>query len=103
MVFLISELFECSHGFGFTKEGRKIYANIQKFVSFLLGTNIGEVFYLATAILANMPVPLEALQILFLNLMSDGCPAIALSKDESDISSMNSESLSSTTSPKSYI
>jgi len=66
------------------EEGRKIYANIQKFVSFLLGTNIGEVLYLATAIIANLPLPLEALQILFLNLMSDGCPAIALSKEPGD-------------------
>jgi len=66
------------------EEGRKIYANIQKFVSFLLGTNIGEVLYLAVAIVAGMPLPLEALQILFLNLMSDGCPAIALSKEPGD-------------------
>jgi len=66
------------------EEGRKIYANIQKFVSFLLGTNIGEVIYLATAIIAGLPLPLEALQIIFLNLMSDGCPAIALSKEPAD-------------------
>jgi len=66
------------------EEGRKIYANIQKFVSFLLGTNIGEVGYLAAAIVADIPLPLEALQILFLNLMSDGCPAIALSKEPGD-------------------
>jgi hypothetical protein len=66
------------------EEGRKIYGNLQKFVSFLLGTNIGEVWYLATAIIVGMPVPLMALQIIFLNLMSDGCPAVALSREPAD-------------------
>merc|ERR1719361_1198499 len=66
------------------EEGRKIYANIQKFVSFLLGTNIGEGIYFAIAIIAGLPLPLEALQIIFLNLMSDGCPAVALSKEPAD-------------------
>merc|ERR1719174_3583262 len=71
------------------EEGRKIYANIQKFVSFLLGTNIGEVIYLSASIVASLPVPLEALQIIFLNLMSDGCPAVALSKEPGDLDNMN--------------
>jgi magnesium-transporting ATPase (P-type) len=71
------------------EEGRKIYANIQKFVSFLLGTNIGEVVYLSVSILATLPVPLEALQIIFLNLMSDGCPAVALAKEPADPENMN--------------
>jgi len=66
------------------EEGRKIYANIQKFVSFLLGTNIGEIVYLSISILASLPVPLKALQIIFLNLMSDGCPAVAISKEPAD-------------------
>lgn len=61
--------------------GRTIYSNIQKFVCFLLGTNIGEIIYLSVAIIAQMPFPLEALQILFLNLMTDGCPAVALSRE----------------------
>ncbi|CRG95888.1 non-SERCA-type Ca2+-transporting P-ATPase, putative [Plasmodium gallinaceum] len=61
--------------------GRTIYSNIQKFVCFLLGTNIGEIIYLSVAIAAQMPFPLEALQILFLNLMTDGCPAVALSRE----------------------
>merc|ERR1719506_2393857 len=71
------------------EEGRKIYGNIQKFVSFLLGTNIGEVCYLSASIVASLPVPLEALQIIFLNLMSDGCPAVALSKEPGDPDNMN--------------
>ncbi|KAH7647324.1 P-ATPase [Cryptosporidium bovis] len=63
------------------EEGRKIYSNVQKFVAFLLGTNIGEILYLSVAIAAQLPIPIAALQILFLNLMSDGGPAVALSVD----------------------
>lgn len=71
--------------FDFTPlSGRKIYANIQKFVCFLLGTNIGEIIYLTIAVAARMKMPVEPLQILFLNLMSDGCPAVALSQEPSD-------------------
>merc|ERR1719498_382591 len=66
------------------EEGRKIYGNLQKFVSFLLGTNIGEVWYLATSIIVGLPIPLMALQIMFLNLMSDGCPAVALCREPKD-------------------
>ncbi|KAF8822081.1 putative P-type ATPase4, partial [Cardiosporidium cionae] len=66
------------------EEGRKIYANIRKFVSFLLG----EIIYLTTAIIASLPLPLEALQILFLNLMSDGVPAVALSREPADDDNM---------------
>merc|ERR1719271_1773815 len=70
------------------KEGRKIYNNIQKFVSFLLGTNCGEVLYLGFSIAAGLPVPLLALQIIFLNLMSDGCPAVALSREPAEATIM---------------
>merc|ERR1719321_1193105 len=63
------------------EEGLKIYGNIQRFVCFLLGTNCGEIFYLTVTIIAGLPPPVEALQILFLNLMSDGCPAVAISKE----------------------
>ncbi|KAL3128633.1 P-type ATPase [Cryptosporidium hominis] len=66
------------------EEGRKIYSNVQKFVAFLLGTNIGEIIYLSIAIAAQLPIPIAALQILFLNLMSDGGPAVALSVDPPD-------------------
>jgi phosphoserine phosphatase len=63
------------------EEGRKIYGNIQRFVCFLLGTNCGEIFYLTVTIVAGLPPPVAAVQILFLNLMSDGCPAVAISKE----------------------
>lgn len=69
--------------------GRKIYGNLQKFVCYLLGTNIGEIIYLAVSIAAGMKMPVEALQILFLNLMSDGCPAVALVKEPADGDTMN--------------
>lgn len=130
------------------EEGRKIYGNIQKFVCFLLGTNIGEIIYLTLAIAFSMPLPLEALQVglrllmlgwrlqdgvetetssagrccrrgssrqrgvgvlylvsakcsflsvvlqvLFLNLMTDGCPAVALSKEPPDEDNMKVGSL----------
>ncbi|ORM39365.1 Calcium-transporting ATPase [Babesia sp. Xinjiang] len=66
------------------ESGRTIYANIQKFVSFLLGTNIGEIVYLTLAILIRTLPPVEALQILFLNFVTDGCPAVALSREPPD-------------------
>lgn len=66
------------------EEGRKIYGNIQKFVCFLLGTNVGEIFYLSLSIVVGLPLPVQALQVLFLNLMSDGCPAVAISKEPGD-------------------
>jgi magnesium-transporting ATPase (P-type) len=68
--------------------GRRIYGNIQKFVAFLLGTNIGEIVYLTVAIAFNLKMPVQSLQILFLNLMSDGCPAVALTREQADEDSM---------------
>lgn len=69
------------------EEGRIIYANIKKFVSFLLSCNIGEVLIIFIAILIGAPVPLTAVQLLFLNLVTDSLPALALGteKGESDI------------------
>nr|CCA17472.1 calciumtransporting ATPase 1 putative [Albugo laibachii Nc14] len=64
------------------EKGRNIYANIQKFVLFLLSTNIGEIVIIFVAIAVGMPVPLEPLQILVLNLLSDGMPAVALSLEK---------------------
>jgi hypothetical protein len=66
------------------EEGRKIYSNIQKFVCFLLGTNIGEIIYLSVAVLGNLPLPVFGLQVLFLNLFTDGGPAVALSWEPID-------------------
>merc|ERR1712048_265210 len=54
------------------------------FVCFLLGTNIGEILYLSVAVLGNLPLPVFGLQVLFLNLFTDGGPAVALSWEPID-------------------
>ncbi len=70
------------------KEGRGIYNNIKKFVNYLLSSNLGEVFTLFFAmmigfkdVLGNIIIPLLPLQILWINLITDGLPALALSVD----------------------
>lgn len=60
------------------KEGRGIYANIKKVVNFLLGTNIGEIFTVFFAMLLWRQSPLVSMQLLWINLVTDSLPAIAL-------------------------
>ena len=60
------------------KEGRGIYANIKKVVGFLLGTNIGEIFTVLFAMIIFTQAPLESMQLLWINLVTDSLPAIAL-------------------------
>jgi P-type Ca2+ transporter type 2C len=60
------------------KEGRVIYQNIRKFIKYLMTTNYAEVFVMLLAPLVGMPLPLLPLQILWLNLVTDGPPALAL-------------------------
>jgi Ca2+-transporting ATPase len=60
------------------EEGRAIFDNIQKFVHYLLSTNAGEVLLLLWAALVGWPLPLTAIQILWINLVTDGLPALAL-------------------------
>jgi Ca2+-transporting ATPase len=59
-------------------EGRRIYDNIRKFIRYMLGTNAGEVLTMGVAILLGMPLPLLPLQILWINLVTDSLPALAL-------------------------
>lgn len=68
-------------------EGRIIYSNIKKFVFFLLSCNIGEILVVLVAILMNLPVPLIPIQLLWLNLVTDSFPALALGVEpgEADI------------------
>ena len=69
------------------REGRGIYANIKKVVGFLLGTNIGEVITVFVAMLLWHKSPLLSMQLLWINLVTDSLPAIALGMEavESDI------------------
>lgn len=60
------------------EEGRVIYNNIKRFVSFLLSCNFGEILIIFTSILFGLPVPLLPIQLLWLNLITDSLPALAL-------------------------
>ena len=60
------------------EEGRTIYDNIRKFVHYLLATNAGEVLVMFGAVLVGWPAPLAAIQILWINLVTDALPAMAL-------------------------
>jgi Ca2+-transporting ATPase len=66
------------------EEGRIIYSNIRKFVYYLISCNVGEIMILFVAMLANWPLPLTALQLLVLNLVTDGAPALALGLEKGD-------------------
>ncbi|WP_066673953.1 calcium-translocating P-type ATPase, SERCA-type [Clostridium septicum] len=66
------------------EEGRVIYDNIRKFIRYLLSCNLGEVLTMFLASLFYMPNPLTPIQILFVNLATDGLPAIALGVDPAD-------------------
>lgn len=66
------------------EEGRRIYDNILKAIQFMLSTNIGEIIVIFVAIVANWPAPLLPIQILWINLVTDSLPALALSVDPAD-------------------
>jgi Ca2+-transporting ATPase len=63
------------------EEGRGIFSNIKKYLMYLLSSNIGEIGLMAGATLAGLPLPLTAVQILYVNLATDGLPALALAVD----------------------
>ncbi|MBT2624381.1 calcium-translocating P-type ATPase, SERCA-type [Bacillus sp. ISL-32] len=64
------------------KEGRNIYENIRKFVRYLLASNVGEILVMLFAMLLALPLPLVPIQILWVNLVTDGLPAMALGMDQ---------------------
>ncbi|KGX93227.1 ATPase [Pontibacillus halophilus JSM 076056 = DSM 19796] len=65
-------------------EGRNIYDNIRKFIRYLLASNVGEILVMLFAMLLALPLPLVPVQILWVNLVTDGLPAMALGLDQSE-------------------
>jgi Ca2+-transporting ATPase len=63
------------------EEGRGIFGNIKKYLMYLLSSNIGEIGLMTGATLLGLPLPLSAVQILYVNLATDGLPALALAVD----------------------
>lgn len=66
------------------EEGRGIYENIRKFIRYLLASNVGEIMTMFIAMMAGLPLPLVPIQILWVNLVTDGLPAMALGVDQAE-------------------
>ena len=66
------------------EQGRIIYDNIRKFVFFLISSNVAEIMVIFLATLAGLPAPLTVIQLLWLNLLTDGAPALALAMEKGD-------------------
>lgn len=66
------------------EEGRGIYENIRKFIRYLLASNVGEILTMFIAMMAGLPLPLVPIQILWVNLVTDGLPAMALGVDQAE-------------------
>jgi Ca2+-transporting ATPase len=71
------------------EEGRGIFSNIKKYLMYLLSSNIGEIGLMAGASLLGLPLPLSAVQILYVNLATDGLPALALAAEPSEADVMS--------------
>lgn len=66
------------------KEGRNIYENVRKFIRYLLASNVGEILVMLFAMILGLPLPLVPIQILWVNLVTDGLPAMALGLDNAE-------------------
>lgn len=71
------------------REGRVIFDNIRKFVKYILTGNTGEIFVMLAGPVLGMPVPLLPIQILWINLVTDGVPAVAMGYEEAEDDVMN--------------
>lgn len=69
------------------RQGRRLYDNIRKFIKYTLGSNTGEIVSVVTAPLIGLPIPIKPVHILWINLVTDGLPGIAMAyeKEEPDV------------------
>ncbi len=70
------------------EEGRRIYDNIRKFIRYILGSNVGEILVMLVGPIIGMPLPLLPLQILWVNLVTDGLPGLALTVEPAERNTM---------------
>jgi Ca2+-transporting ATPase len=70
------------------EEGRGIFGNIKKYLMYLLSSNIGEILLMMAAMFMGIPLPLNAVQLLYVNLATDGLPALALAVDPYEVDTM---------------
>ncbi len=66
------------------REGRRIYDNIRKFILYLVRANVGQILLFTVTVLLGLPLPLLPIHILWINLMTDGLPALALGMEEAE-------------------
>jgi Ca2+-transporting ATPase len=71
------------------REGRRIYDNLRRFVRYVLTTNSGEIWTIFLAPFLGLPVPLLPIQILWVNLVTDGMPGLALAAEPAELNHMN--------------
>ena len=71
------------------EQGRIVYANVCKFVKYTMSSNIGEILVMTIGVALGMPLPLLPLQILWINLVTDGLPGLALAVDPVEKNTMN--------------